>query len=234
MYLSDSDLKQLNADRLARLTAPQKEALLIRLLEDLKEARERLRTNSQNSSKPPSSDPPRKGVEGDRGSVDKTTGSGESEKSRPKDAEGLDESGKRPEEQRGAAKKAGRRRGSEGHSRREVLPVTETIQHLPQVCTVCGLELDVAEFRAETGLYIVEIERREQPEGVLGLVVRQAKHVYGSIACSCGHVNHTEPGRCEDEPLWTVALSEWCLVGPMLASLLVWYVCRNGCGFHAG
>ncbi|MGH8477290.1 MAG: hypothetical protein ACRER2_16260 [Methylococcales bacterium] len=46
-------MKQLNAERLAGLTVAQKEALLIRLLEDLKEARERLRTNSQNSSKQP-------------------------------------------------------------------------------------------------------------------------------------------------------------------------------------
>ncbi|MGH8497774.1 MAG: hypothetical protein ACRERV_03045 [Methylococcales bacterium] len=59
----------------------------------------------------------------------------------------------------------------------------------------------MSEFKAETGLYIVEIERREQQEGLSGLALRHDKHVYGSIACSCGHVNHTEPGRCQDEPL---------------------------------
>ncbi|MGH8477291.1 MAG: hypothetical protein ACREU0_05250 [Burkholderiales bacterium] len=96
---------------------------------------------------------------------------------------------------------------------------------------MCALELEVAEFRAETGLYVLDLERREQQEGLLGWVVRHDKHVYGSIACRCGHVNHTEPGRCEAEPLWKVALSEWCLVGPMWQRVC-WYVCRNGCGYR--
>ncbi|MGH8558001.1 MAG: DUF6444 domain-containing protein [Methylococcales bacterium] len=115
MHRSDSDLKQLDSDRLARLTAPQKEALLVRLLEDLKEARERLRTNSRNSSKPPSSDGPWKSVEGDQRSVDQATPSSEGEKSPAKETdEGPDEPGKRPLEQRSSGRKAGRRRRSEG------------------------------------------------------------------------------------------------------------------------
>ena len=39
--------------------------------------------------------------------------------------------------------------------------------------------------------------------------------------CRCGHVNRSEPGRCPTDPLWTVGLTEWHLVGPLLVSLLV-------------
>jgi len=55
----------------------------------------------------------------------------------------------------------------------------------------------------------------------LGLAISHVKHVYGERDCACGHVTRTEPGRCEDEPEWDVALTEWHLVGPMLASMII-------------
>jgi len=58
VYLSDFDLQQLDEQKLTALPAEQKEALLVKLLWDLKDARERLKANSQTSSRPPSSDPP--------------------------------------------------------------------------------------------------------------------------------------------------------------------------------
>jgi hypothetical protein len=58
MKLSDFDLQQLSETRLLSLPAQQKDALLVKLLADLKEARERLKANSRTSSRPPSSDPP--------------------------------------------------------------------------------------------------------------------------------------------------------------------------------
>ena len=58
MYLSDFDLQQLDEQKLMGLPAKQKDRLLVKLLWDLKEARERLKANSQTSSRPPRSDPP--------------------------------------------------------------------------------------------------------------------------------------------------------------------------------
>ena len=58
MYLSDFDLQQLDERKLTALPAEQKDALLVKLLWDLKDARERLKGNSQTSSRPPRSDPP--------------------------------------------------------------------------------------------------------------------------------------------------------------------------------
>jgi transposase len=52
--------------------------------------------------------------------------------------------------------------------------------------------------------------------------VRHNKHLYGTLTCECGHLNHSAPGRCPQEGLWeNVSLSEWHLVGPTLASLIV-------------
>ena len=58
MHLSDFDLKQLNERQFKRLSTTQKDALMMKLLSDLQEARERLNANSRNSSRPPSSDAP--------------------------------------------------------------------------------------------------------------------------------------------------------------------------------
>jgi len=58
MRLSDFDLEQLDSDRLSVLSLEEKDTLLPKLIDDLKEARDRLNQNSQNSSRPPSSKPP--------------------------------------------------------------------------------------------------------------------------------------------------------------------------------
>jgi hypothetical protein len=58
VYLSDFDLQQFDEQKLTALPAEQKDALLVKLLWDLKDARERLKANSQTSSRPPRSDPP--------------------------------------------------------------------------------------------------------------------------------------------------------------------------------
>ena len=55
---SDHDLLQLTEEELLKLPAGVVRRLLIKLLYDLKEARERLQQTSRNSSRPPSSDLP--------------------------------------------------------------------------------------------------------------------------------------------------------------------------------
>ena len=58
MHLSDHDLRQLDEAALARLEPERARALLIKALEDLKAARERLAQNPTNSSRPPSTRAP--------------------------------------------------------------------------------------------------------------------------------------------------------------------------------
>ncbi len=58
MRLSDHDLLQLTEEELLELPEGVLCRLFVKLLYDLKEARERLRQTSRNSSRPPSSDQP--------------------------------------------------------------------------------------------------------------------------------------------------------------------------------
>ena len=58
MHLSDHSLSQLDEAYVQALDEGRLRGLSLRLLEDLKEARERLRQNPDNSSRPPSSRAP--------------------------------------------------------------------------------------------------------------------------------------------------------------------------------
>ena len=229
MYLSDFDLKQLEARNLAKLPVAEKNRLLEKMLRDLIEARERLAANSSTSSRPPSSDPPWSGP----------CGEAQPEETAPQEAKAEEvevtsveaepvaspqgsamAAGPDDKLESKAAKKPGRQPGAPGHSRRLTLAVTDTVLHAPTHCAVCDRPLGGDAFIARTGLYVLEL-LVDDGAGLRGLTVRHNKHLYGESTCACGHVTRTEPGRCPNEPLWQVGLSEWSLVGPQLASLLV-------------
>jgi hypothetical protein len=232
VYLSDFDLQQLDEQKLKALPAEQKEALLVKLLWDLQEAREQLKANSQTSSRPPSSDLPWQGKSSEaEDSEEVESASAEPEGQANDEVEGGEasaETSPEPEPTEGASTdpatkkptKPGRGVGAPGHSRELSLPVSETLVHRPETCVRCAQALEPEAFIARTGLYVLDVESTGG-DGLQGLQVRHDKHLYGEIVCSCGHVNRTEPGRCPAEPLWEVQLSEWHLVGPMLLSLIV-------------
>src|SRR5512139_69807 len=222
----------MDEEKLKALPAAQKEVLLVKLLWDLKDARERLKLDSQTSSRPPRSDPPwqrpRQEGEGEeaemagpatehgRATVEPAS-AGPVERDAPvavadhQTASVLVPASKRP----------GRRVGAPGHSRSLTLPVSATVVHAPEYCVVCGQILDPTTFMARTGLYVLDVEAAAPGEGLPGLRVRHDKHLYGEITCNCGHVNRRDPGRCPADPLWQVDLNEWHLVGPLLVSLIV-------------
>jgi transposase len=88
-------------------------------------------------------------------------------------------------------------------------------------CALCGADLPAERFTARTGLYVLDLEI-ERGRGLAGVQVSHRKHLYGdSGPCDCGHITRSEPGRCPDEARWQVGLTEWHLVGPNLASLIV-------------
>jgi transposase len=224
MHLSDFDLQQLDEAKLSALTAAQKDALLVKLWQDLKEARERLRQDSQTSSRPPSSDPPWSSAGPVQVVEEEGVGNGLPEAG-PSEAEPTPEdpcfdTSAVSSPPRAEPKRPGRPPGAAGHSRQVKLPVSATVVHRPPHCVVCGRGLEHARWVARTGLYVLDVVSTEA-EGLQGLQVSHEKHVYGESRCECGHWNRSEPGRCGQEPLWTVALSEWQLVGPLLASLIV-------------
>ncbi len=230
MYLGQADLKQLDDKKVLSLSSAQKDVLLCRLLSDLKEAHDRLNANAQTSSRPPSSDQPwqqarteDEGSEEEEESLDaaedKAEGTEEALSDGQDDAS-LIEAPPASAEDVKPKKKVGRQVGAPGHSREVTLPVTDTILHHPEECVVCGQALEAEGFIANTGLYVLDVET-EQSDGLRGLRLRHDKHLYGEIRCDCGHVNRSEPGRDPKDWRWSVELTEWHLVGPMLMSLIV-------------
>ena len=160
MYLSDFDLKQLEARNLAKLPVAEKNRLLGKMLRDLIEARERLAANSSTSSRPPSSDPPWSGPHGDAEAEEATAPAAkakEDEVSLPETGPSAPPDGRTmtacPDGKPSGTglKKPGRQPGAPGHSRMLTLPVTGTILHAPTHCAVCDRVLDGDAFKARTG-----------------------------------------------------------------------------------
>jgi len=227
MILTDHDIKQMDYQYLSGLPVDKLLDLSFKLLENLKQARDRLNQNPQNSSRPSASFPPWQAKpDADSPSVEENPHQG-SEKKEPKNECAATATSAQKNECAATAtpaqkveiekKKPGKQVGAEGHGRQVELPVTGVKYHRACECAACGESLtEESGFEARGGLYILDIEIQE-----LGLKVTHVKHLYGYTHCSCGHVTLTEPGRCEAESGWQVQLSEWHLVGPTLASLII-------------
>ncbi len=87
MELSSQDVSQLDEEQLLSLSEAELRRLSIKLLNDLKEARERLEQNSRNSSRPPSSEAPwEKAPEqsDDQDAPEEPQDAGDAEKEQPK------------------------------------------------------------------------------------------------------------------------------------------------------
>lgn len=218
MRLTDHDLKQLSQEYLASLSSEQLLHLSQKMLADLRDARDRLNQTPHNSSRPSGSYAPwQQGTSGDNKEAAEPTAATEPE-AKGKEAR---DSRQRPDKGTASGKKSqrkvGKQRGAKGVGRRVEMAVTDEITHPPRECTACGQPFaSHAPFRTTTGVYVLDIERSER-----GLQVSHIKHLYGESICGCGHVTQTRPGRCPDEAEWRVALTEWHLVGPTLASLII-------------
>ena len=222
--LSNFDLQQINQAQLQALSAEQKDALILKLVLELQDALDRLHQTPHNSSRPPSSEPPWAGDSGEPPAAERgesceaapapcapAVSAGEGTQSLPPPGE----SKVPPKEKR----KAGRQKGAPGHSRSVILPLTGEQCHYPSQCEVCGAGLDAQGFGARTGVYVLDVE--VAGPGLLGLQVTHEKHLYGEIVCACGQVTRSVPGRCAPEADWQVELTEWHIVGPLLAALIV-------------
>ena len=222
MRLTDHDLKQLNEEYLASLSPEQLLHLSRKMLGDLRDARDRLHQNPQNSSRPSGSLAPweQAALSKKEKSSDTTTDDATGPKQEPAEKARASQAQETPAPARDKSdskRQPGKQRGAKGAGRHVELAVTGEVVHQATECSACGQRLsDAVPFRATTGLYVLDIERTEQ-----GLQVTHVKHLYGQRDCGCGHVTQTKPGRCADEPDWTVALSEWHLVGPLLAALII-------------
>ncbi len=224
MKLSDTDLRQLTKESVLRLEPAKKDHLLITLIDDLKEARECLAANSQNSSRPPSSDAPWISVPDIKPQAtapqeppDMLNNSDSTDAQVPASDSTNAVTPPNPR----VKPTVGHQNGAPGHGRALTLPVSNTHIHIPTHCAVCGEALDANHFRAQSGHYVVDIDITPHL-GLAGIRVTHEKHLYGEIACTCGHLNHSAPGSCPDDPSWKkLHMNERGIVGPTLACLIV-------------
>jgi len=213
MRLTDHDLKQLSQEYLASLTPEQLLHLSGKMLDDLRAARDRLNQTPQNSSRPSGSYAPwQQAAFTDKEKPPEVADETAEDKTVSKQSTGTSVKNAKQ-----SKRKAGKQPGRKGVGRQVKLEITGEVIHQASECVACGKPLDDSvPFQAQTGLYVLDIERAEQ-----GLQVSHVKHLYGQRPCLCGHMSQTKPGVCPDEPEWTVALTEWHLVGPMLSALII-------------
>jgi len=214
MNLSGASLSQIDEDYIDTLSLEKLRRLSKKLLDDLKEARDRLNQRPENSSRPSGSFAPwEKGSKGqDEEDADESGSSSVSGNS--PEANGNTSPTNSTPENKG---KAGKQSGAKGYGRRVELPVTGEEIHKPSKCSACGdIFGEEILFYPKTGKYELDIELKE-----MGLAVTHIKHIYGSCVCACGHETESFPGRSKAEEDWKVEITEWHLVGPTLVSLIV-------------
>ena len=239
MVLKDQELQQIDATFLRHLKDKDPEALAnlsIKLANDLKEARERLNQTPSNSSRPSGSFAlwEKNGTADDTDSSDNdedlpgtpsnpitdkdSCNDPESEGGSPDESAGCGDETKPPLKKR----KPGRQPGSQGFGRTQQLIVTATDHHRPACCTACNNDLTSRDGIAYTGFYTVDVLFGETQTP--GLELTYTHHLYYCTPCPvCDLDNQAYPQRAEDTPKWAqVGLTEWRLVGPALASMIVY------------
>ncbi len=235
MKLSDHDLRQLSDEKLQTLPEGVVRGLSSKLLSDLKEARERLKQTSKTSSKPPRSDGPWSKSDEEASDeaesvvdefADKTGLPGVAKDEKP--VAGEESAAAKPqvlpETQTVTSKrKPGKQPGAPGYGRQQSLPIDRSVPHYPTHCACCNRAVTPeaqSVAKAYTGYETADIKWGEA--GKLGIQVFVTKHLYYEVACPCGHLTQAAPQRQVAHELTpNIELSEWRLVGPGLAALIV-------------
>ena len=225
------------------LTPEQLQMVSGRLLRELKETRDRLNQSSSNSSKPPSTRAPwsdnsnRTGPEVAPGAPSTSPDASAPSTSSDAPASPASDVGSdtKPEPGKSAAtpspnsqpkaKKAGKQFGAQGFGRTQKLAITDTEDHFPPNCSVCDQILSRESAQAYTGRD--EIDIAEKIAGQVGLLLNVTRHRLYADTCTCGHVTRASHHVALDDQFWDkVELGEWRLIGPRLASAIVFMSLR--------
>ena len=213
MHLSDHSLRQIDDAYVRSLDPEALRGLSLRLLADLKDARDRLNQGPENSSRPPTR----------RAPWERRGGGRESDAEADADAADSDLKAKPAEANPAEAKparKAGKQPGAPGVGRTQVFQAHEEQPHYPNACAGCSRPRARAGAVAYSGFQAVDL-RWDDPARP-GLTVWGVDHRYYEAPCACGHRTRAVAGHGGVDPLLAgIALGEWRLVGPGLAALLV-------------
>jgi hypothetical protein len=223
MHLSHHDLSQLDEDELLTLTERELRYLSIRLLNDLKEARERLSQNSHHSSRPPSSNPPwDKPTDHQHDGEERVNSKQKTEIEKP-DKKSDDKEETLPplpeQDSKTPLRRQGKPLGAKGFGRTQKMSVTDCQDHYPLSCTCCGKPLATETAIAYTAFETLDVEWADIARP--GLYLTNTKHTLYEAACSCGHLTRQEAHRSKDPLLPDIHRSEWRLVGAGLAALII-------------
>jgi len=229
MHLSPHSLRQIDDAYLQSLEVETLRGLSMRLLADLKEAWDRLNQGPDNSSRPPSSRAPweRQGStpESDEApedhELDLAPAEAQPAEAQPAEAQPAEA---KPAEakpaQTPAARKPGKQPGAPGIGRTQVFQANAEQAHYPDTCAGCGRPLAPAGAVAYTGFQAVDLRWGDPAQP--GLTLWVVDHRYYETRCACGHITRAVAGQGLVDPLLAgIELSEWRLVGPGLAALIV-------------
>lgn len=231
MTLSDHSLRQIDEERIDSLSEDALRVLAVKLLKDLKEARERLNRNSHNSSVPPGSEPPwDKGSNDSGDEVDDADGSLDSGEMPESDSDSPEDDHEQPPpegsakaqagEENKPARNPGKQPGAQGFGRVEKISIHAHEHYHPDHCDLCGQAFGEQTGKAYTAFDQLDIDLGDPDHP--GIAVFNTRHIYYEIACRCGHATREAPCRQPDDALLEhVELSQWRLVGPGLATLIV-------------
>jgi transposase-like protein len=120
-----------------------------------------------------------------------------------------------------SGRKPGKQPGAKGYGRTQKLVVHQVEHRHPAACAACGSPLTAPTVTvAYTGWDTIELLPPEPGEAGLKLgVTRSVLHEAG---CTCGHRTRAAHDQAPPDTAWReVALGEWRLLGPRLASLVV-------------
>jgi len=127
---------------------------------------------------------------------------------------------KEREDEVSARRKAGKQPGAPGYGREQKLAVTAEAHHYPADCVRCDCELKQDAAKAYTAFETVDLEWADPNKP--GISLTNTKHTYYETVCVCGHCTQQAPHRqVSHHSTPNIWLSEWRLVGPGLAALIV-------------
>lgn len=214
MHLNRHSLQQIDAAYIQSLEPEALRRLSVQLLADLKEAWDRLNQGPENSSRPPSSRAPWERTGGGSASADDAAD--DALMPAPADVQPVDVQPTDPSPKR----KPGKQPGAPGFGRTQGLHAHEEQAHYPLGCAGCGQPLTGAAAGAYTGFQAVDLRLGEP--GQPGLTLWGVDPRYYEVACGCGHRTRAVAAQRAVDPLLAgIELSEWRLVGPALAGLIV-------------
>jgi IS1 family transposase len=225
MILTEQDLLQIDDAFIHTLCDSNPDALAelsINLVNDLKEALERLNQHPGNSSKPSGSCAPWDKHHHNDDNASLSQDHADTSIAVDESSDDTTDTANVADTYQPHRRQPGRQPGSQGFGRTQRLTVTDVEHHHCSPCSVCRCDLSLVEA-ASTGFDCLNV--RFGDVNCAGIQLTVTRHLYYTAICpDCGFENRSQPHRAAPDNLdWEhVGLSEWRLIGPDLAALIVY------------